>query len=293
MTVADRISSPELRPAAQIAWEQPLGGFDLLPERYWTMLAAAKARAVQTGDQQTAKAAWVLETIGRAQDAFVGAFSSARDGEFKAAWDSLHRSASELSCVEQHYADDEDDFGLRHLRVHIPQFQSLFPYRWGLSPAFLRKRMECSICGQRITLRSDCGHVNGEIYDGKMCIRVITEAEFLHVALVDTPTQPYSVIELDTTRPDFLPVRYLLRALRSPWHAWAVSREERRAHHPLFQNLGRNERCPCASGRKYKHCCLTSETVFPHFQFALAHPPPSGIQGIVLRPPVQVEPSAG
>ena len=293
MTLADRLNSPELNPAAQIARKQPLGGFDLLPERYWTSLATAKARAVQAGDQETAKSAWVLETIGRAQDAFVQAFNSARERKFKAAWDSLHRSASELRFVERHYADEEDDFGLRHMRVHIPQFQSLFPYRWGLSPAFLRKRVECSVCGQRITLRSDCGHVTGEVYDGEMCIRRITEAEMLHVALVDTPAQPYSVIELDTSRPDFLPVQYLLRALRSPWHAWAVSREERRAHHPLFKNLGRNEPCPCASGKKYKHCCLTSVTVFPHFEFSLAHPPPSGIQGIVLRPPVQVDPPTG
>lgn len=293
MTLADRIGSSELQPAAQIAREQPLGGFDLLPEWYWTSLAAAKARAVQAGDQETAKAAWVLETIGRAQDAFVQTFHFARGGEFKAAWDFLHRAATELHFVEQHYADEADEFGLRHLRVHIPQFQSLLPYRWGLSPAFLHKRVECSVCSQRITLRSDCGHVTGEIYDGEMCIRRITDIEILHVALVDSPAQPYSVIELDTSRPDFLPVRYLFQALRSPWHRWAVSREERRAYHPLFQNLERNDPCACASGKKYKHCCLTSERVFPHFEFSFEHPPPPGMQGLIVWPPVQVEPPTG
>src|SRR5579859_1391197 len=25
--------------------------------------------------------------------------------------------------------------------------------------------------------------------------------------------------------------------------------------------LGRNDRCPCGSGKKYKHCCLNSEAV--------------------------------
>ena len=287
MMPAERFSSPELNPAAQIAREQPLGGLDVLPEQYWTSLTAAKARAVAARNQETAKAAWVLETIGRAQDAFVRAFSSARGEEFKAAWDSLDRAENELRFVEQHYVDEGDGFGLKHMRMHIPRFQSLFPYRWGLSPAYLHKRVECSICGQRITLRSNCGHVSGEIYDGEMCVRRITEAEFLHFALVDAPAQRYSVVELDTTRPNFMPVRCLFRALRSPWDAWSVSREERRVHHPLFKNLARNDPCPCASGKKYKHCCVTSETVFPHFEFALEYPPPPEVLGLVGRPPNQ------
>ena len=24
---------------------------------------------------------------------------------------------------------------------------------------------------------------------------------------------------------------------------------------PVFQKIGRNDKCPCKSGKKYKHCC--------------------------------------
>jgi hypothetical protein len=33
---------------------------------------------------------------------------------------------------------------------------------------------------------------------------------------------------------------------------------------------GRNEPCPCGSGRKYKQCCLTKSTRMPPWQKALA-----------------------
>ena len=289
MTLAERMNSPELLPAARIAQERPFRGLDVLPEWYWTALASAKAEAVGAGDQEAAKAAWALEAIGRAQDAFVQAFSSARSEAFKAAWDSLEQAEIALGSVERHFPDEGDDFGLRHMRVYIPRFQSLFPYREGISPALLYKRVACSVCGQRITLRSNCGHVRGEIYDGEMCIRVVEDVELLHLALVESPAQRYSVMDLDPALPDFEPVRYLFHALSSPWHAWAVRREERRVHHPLFKDLGRNDPCPCASGKKYKRCCLSSATVFPHLQFAFEHDPPPEMQGLFVRPSGRAE----
>ena len=223
--------------------------------------------------------------MGGAQDAFVQAFNSARCEAFKVAWDSLDEAEGRLTSVERHFTDDGDAFGLRHMRVHVPQFQSLFPYRWGISPAFLYKRLACSICSQRITLRSNCGHFSGEIYDGEMCGAVAEDVKLLHLSLVESPAQRYSVMDLDPDMPGFEPVRYVFNALRSPWDAWTVRREERRAHHPLFRNLGRNDPCPCASGRKYKRCCLNSETVFPHFGFVFEHDPPQEMQGLFARPP--------
>ena len=285
MTLIHLMNSPDLLPSAQAAREHRTGSRDALPEWYWESLAAAKARSVAAGDQETAKAVWVLETIGRAQSAFKRAFDSARREAFKEAWDYLDRADIELGFVEPHFADEQDEFGLRHMREHTRRLQSLFPYRWGVSPAILRKRVVCTVCGERITLRSGCGHVVGDIYDGEMCGRRVEDAALLHVALVDSPAQRYSVIELDADLPDFEPIRYLVRALKSPWHAWAVSREERRAHHPLFKDVGRNDRCPCASGKKYKRCCLTSETVFPHFGFAFEHDPPPEMQRLFVRPP--------
>ncbi len=32
-------------------------------------------------------------------------------------------------------------------------------------------------------------------------------------------------------------------------------------HVNLFRNVGRNDPCPCGSGRKYKKCCLADRTL--------------------------------
>ena len=279
------MNSPGLLPAAERARKQPRHSSHVLPEWYWTSLAAGKEQAVARGDEESAKAAWALETIGRTQDAFVSAFTMLRREEFKEAWDSLDRAEVELSFVERHFTDEHDEFGLRHIGIYVPRFLSILPYKWGLSPAYVHKKVVCGVCGSRITLRSDCGHVVGEIYDGEMCTRQVGEAELLHIAFVESPAQRYSVIDLDTAHPGFEPARFLVTGLRSPWDRWFVEKEERRAYHPVFKNTGRNEPCPCASGKKYKRCCLLSETVFPHFEFRFEHDPPPELPRLVVRPP--------
>lgn len=279
------MNSSKLSPATERAKRQPRGAPDVLPQWYWASLAAGKAHAVARGDQESATAAWALETIGRAQDAFVSAFNMLRTEEFKGAWDSLDRAEVELSFLERHFVDEGDEFGLRHIRIYVPRFLSILPYKWGLSPAYVKKKVTCGICGARVTLRSDCGHVAGQIYDGEMCVRRVEEAKLLHISLVESPAQRYSVIDLDPSHRGFEPARYLAQGLRSPWDGWFVEREERRAFHPLFQNIGRNDRCPCASGRKYKHCCLLSETVFPHFEFYFERHPPPGLPPLVVHAP--------
>lgn len=39
-----------------------------------------------------------------------------------------------------------------------------------------------------------------------------------------------------------------------PWYMQGSVPTIKRKH----PKIGRNEKCPCGSGKKYKHCCLTS-----------------------------------
>ena len=270
-------------PQAEMAMEQSRGAIKELPDNYWSELASSKAQFVSEGDQEAAKAIWVLETIGRAQDTFIRAFAMLRSEEFKAAWDSFDRTDAELGFLERHFVDEQQDFGIEHMNIHVQQFISVFPYRWGISPAFIYKAITCSICGERITVRSKCGHTLGEIYDGEMCVRQIESLEIIHVAIADPPAQRYSVFDLEPGIPGFEPVRFLARALRTPWDGWSVRKEERRTHHPLFKGLEPSDMCGCASGKRYDECCMKSETVFPHFDFRFEHDPPPDTPRIVVR----------
>lgn len=251
---------------------------EVLPSDFRDMNTTLKREAVQAGDQVTAKAIWCMETIGRIQDHFVSAFANMKSSNYKKAWDQLERCEIEIKFLDDHFTDDDGDFGIEHCRVHTSQFQELYQLKLGVSPGILCKEIRCSICNSRLTLRSGCSHKIGEIYDGEYCGRTVVDFDILHVALVENPAQRFSVIfpEEDLER-RFSLVNYVCRGLRSPWHSWSYKKEERRQHHPAFRRLGPNDLCACGSKVKYKRCCLNKDTVLPHFQFLFEYRPPESL----------------
>ena len=245
-------------------------GSSLIPQEVWSSLSDAKELAASENNQLTAKALWCLEQIGQIQDSFVDAFNSIRDGKYKEGWDGLERCENHLKSLDRHLTEEDGEFGLEHVRKHVEQFQELFPVKWGFSPGILYKEVRCSICDARIGLREGCEHRNGEIYSGEMCARVVKAAQILHVALVDNPAQKFSVIFPDEEKNDTLEkIQELSIQLETPWLGWSLTREDRRTHHPAFRGIGRNDRCPCGSEKKFKRCCSNKERVYPHFYIDL------------------------
>lgn len=274
MTLREAIDQPSLLEQRNQLRDYRSRSTTLLLPEHWHKLSELKHAAVAADDQLTAKAVWCLETIGGIQDQFVSAFSSMSSGEFKEAWDELERCEIELIFLDKHFREMEREFGVEHVRVHTRRFQDLYPFKWGISPAFLNKEIRCSICDAKLTLRVGCEHRVGEIYDGEMCSRVIKDIQILHFALVDNPVQKYSVIFSDGNNDDrFILIKYPVAALRSPWDGWNYRKEERRQYHPAFRRLRRNELCPCRSGLKYKLCCLNKDIVFPHFELSFEKKP--------------------
>ncbi len=230
------------------------------------LLTILKREAVSEGDQLTAKAVWCLETIGRVQNHFESAFRLLKQNEFRDAWDNLDRCDTEIFFLSRHFIEDDREFGLEHARFHTRQFQDVFLLKGGFSPGFLFTDVRCSICGTKMTLRGGCNHKAGNIYDGEMCTRVIFECKALHISLVDNPAQKVSVIFPSKNEDDrFRLVKYVVDALRTPWHGWGYVKEERRQYHPAFVGVSVDEPCPCGSPITYKNCCGNKETVFPHF----------------------------
>ena len=255
----------------------------LLPATHWEHLSDLKNKAVAINDQVTAKAVWCLETIGRVQDHFVSVFLHIDTNKFQEAWNRLDSCENEIYLLDNHFKEVDGEFGIEHARRHTKQLQELYPYKWGVSPAMVYKEVRCSICDAKLTLRTGCEHRAGEIYDGKYCARRITGMELLHIALVDNPVQKFSVIFPNgNDDQQFTIIKYLGDALSSPWDRWSYDKEERRQHHPLFKGVGRNDPCPCGTTLKYKRCCLTKETVMPHFRFNLEKEPAGELQRIVF-----------
>ena len=137
----------------------------------------------------------------------------------------------------------------------------------------------------RIEPRRPCGHLVGEVYTGEQCYRIITSIDaVLGIAFVTNPVQKYSVVFMHDPATGksrdhygYDVVKYAANALREPFDDWDLERTTRRQPHSRFVGIGRDDPCPCESGKKYKKYCLPEVGVVrPHLQFSFAVAPPPG-----------------
>jgi hypothetical protein len=246
-------------------------------------IAALKRDAVARGDQTAAKRAWCLEQALSAQDNYLRAFDGLESGHFYGAWCDLEKVEIDLGFLERHDTVSWPRFRLDFIRTYTAKWQSLFPYKLFISPELLEEK-ECSVCHQPFRPRTPCGHHVGEIYEGEMCCLIVTKLEVLGVAFVEKPVQKYSVLFLNDKDDgksrdhyNYAVVQYAANALRKPFDQWDIERTYRRQPHSRFPTIGRNDLCPCESGKKYDECCLPESGVLrPHLEFTFYTLPPDG-----------------
>lgn len=248
----------------------------MLPSIFWEHVKVQKTTAVGDGDQLAAKAFWCIETIGRAQDRFTAGFLAAKNDDFYTFWCDLERVEVALHALERHYPSDAGDFGLLHLRVHVPRFQELFPYRQFFSPGMIVRRFECSVCHEQMKLRGGCNHFVGEIYDGEMCHRILDDIQVREVSIVDIPVQKYSVLFGPDIAYEYGPVRYVVLGLSSLWNAWQCQIKDIEEAPERFPGTDPSSNCPCDSGKPYHECCQDKPRIRRHHE-VLFHvdPPPT------------------
>lgn len=269
-----------------------------VPEHVWadpeilsdvtSRLTALKADAVAQNNQELAKRIWCLEQGVYSQTKYLEAFQLLRDGEYYDAWRNLESVEIAQKGLARHCQSLADMPVMKFVFSAARRFQSLYPYRLFLSPALLEKKIECSICHQRVSIRNPCGHMPGEIYDGEMCHRIINEVQILEVSVVENPVQKYSVMFLSqgeeghTDHYDYSVLEYPLQALSNPFHRWTFRKTKNRHPHRLFRHVGPTEPCPCESRLSYRECCLKHEGVLrPHIEFFFENAPPPNLPPIV------------
>jgi len=141
----------------------------------------------------------------------------------------------------------------------------LYPYKWFMSIEATYEQLECSICGKDMNSQA-CPHIKGELYRGVLAVGIVRKVKELHAAaLVPNPRDKRCVVHYPDDGPQFRLVCYLGSLIRdgrlSPFGFSRV--EERRIELTPAEKkqVGRNDRCPCGSGKKYKKCCLGKQRV--------------------------------
>ena len=256
-----------------------------ISSKYSEFLAIEKKKAVEMKDLETAEKYCCLEMVLKVQDDYISAFNSIKNNEFYEGWCLLERV--EISCESLFMnmrRNDLERYKLDFIDKQTEKFQSVFPYEWFISPEIVIGKKKCNICNREISFRNDCGHIAGKIYNGELCYRIVEDIKSFGIALVKNPAQKYSVLFTNnesgekTDTYNYSVVRFLAERLESPFHGWEVILTKERHPHSRYSNTGRNDKCPCGSGKKYKYCCLNEDGVLrPHYDIAFEVPPPSGL----------------
>ncbi|MFH1374043.1 MAG: SEC-C metal-binding domain-containing protein [bacterium] len=246
------------------------------PEVLLDQLKAVKSEYVHRDDQSGAKRAWCLEQVVLVHKHYIEAYRSLLDRQFYGSWCAFEKSEIRYGFVTDHLERQIDNpYLLDSTLAMIHKFQSLFPYKLFFSPEMLYLNTACTICGAERSIRNPCGHEIGEIYDGEMCGRRITEFRAVGVSVVTEPHQKYSVAfpssPEDKERRDpynYAQLEYLVARLQDPYDEWDVRLTTKSHSINKFKSLGRNDQCPCGSGIKFKKCCLPKGSIeLPHYEF--------------------------
>ncbi|BDA80169.1 hypothetical protein LPTSP3_g30990 [Leptospira kobayashii] len=245
------------------------------------ILLKDKEYLLSKDDQEGLKKNWIYSKILEIQEDFKSAFNLIKDNEFYQGWCKLEEIEIDLESLSRHFSLT-NQFGLSHITEYTQKFQKLYPYTIFFSPEILEIEKKCNICDQVVNIRNQCGHLPGNIYNGEMCHRIVTNGEILGIAVVKNPVQKYSVAFLSdpqtNQRIDYYNydnLKYLIGALSNPFEKWEYKIMDVQYSHNQFKHVRRNDPCPCGSSKKYKACCLLEKGVKGiHCKFDLENPPP-------------------
>jgi len=243
-------------------------------------LATLKKIAVECDNQEEAKKLWILEQIVKINILYSTVFSLLKSKSYYDAWCKLEQIEIKFKDLKKHYSYDNESYKLYFIEKSVTNLQTIFPYRLFFSTEILELETRCNICKQVLTIRKPCGHKLGEIYNGELCIRIISRCELLGTSIVEDPVHKYAVAfsgnsETDkiTDQYNYASVDYLMELVNSPYEEWDLEVQYQLLPHSLFKAYSRNDLCPCGSIEKYENCCLQKTGVkFMTHEFIVEKP---------------------
>jgi hypothetical protein len=234
----------------------------------------SKARCITEGNEAGANHWATLYFIYTAQNNYIHFFELISQKKYYAAWCLLERIEISIKNILHLYTFVGDEYKLLFIQTYVRKLQSLFPYTHFGSSEYVKKEVRCSICDNIVSLRKRCGHQKGELYMGELCHHIITLSEFIGISLVTEPFNKYSVMGVTNEHDPYKypALDFLLTIIDHPFNEWDVEKYKMLEPHEKFRT-GRNERCPCLSDKKYKHCCLPRAGVeMDHIDIVLKQP---------------------
>lgn len=178
--------------------------------------------------------------------------------EFSTSWITLQDALDLLRVIKRFSTLDVSFF-----ENQLLELEPAYPYQVFFSIGATASWFECSICGHDID-SLDCPHRSGHLYGGEMAYAIAQDLMNIdHVALVSHPEDKRCVVEYEDTAEVFGLIRYISESVSS--RKFRISDftrlewKKRKRPNPEYVGLGRNDRCFCGSGKKFKHCCISKK----------------------------------
>lgn len=245
---------------------------DVADDDLFSTIVAMKKEAIESEDETSANLLWCYETIFNIQKSYLivykhlkkakvandeldeNGYDSEKSREYETAWNDLERCEIQIGVLEENFCIPEaslQDYGINIVLEDTKRLQGLFPYKVFTSREMIIKSQVCTICGKPVSIRHPCGHIPGKVYMGRMCLRSITDAEFVNENIVTKPFDKYAILKVQGQKFDFSLLDYIVPHI-APYSDWSYSVEKRLR--PEYKGIERNAKCPCGSGKKYKYC---------------------------------------
>lgn len=249
------------------------------------LLSTQKAAYVAQGDEKNANEILIKETIFKIQNDYWDCFELLGEKKYYHSWCKLEQVEIAIKFLLNHYMPVEDEYSIKFIKEYIAKFQQLFPYKLFASSEIVKVEKYCSICGQKVSLRTSCGHIKGQIYMGEACHHNVTRAEVVGISMTTDPFNKYAVMGISPNGEGeiddiywYPSLEYLYSILDMPYDQWRSEEYKVFEPHNRYKE-SRNDKCPCGSGQKYKKCCLTKEGVeVDHTEIYLESPTRKSIE---------------
>lgn len=222
-----------------------------------SIVETIRLNALDVCDESLANACYVFKRYFKVFADLADFFGMLDEKSFEKSWDRLQDCIDGVDMVCR-FLSVENAYDLPEIRLHLQQYEALYPYRIFASSEFIVEKSHCSICGESMQSLS-CMHRKGHLYGGQLAAEVIDRISEVHaVAMVLHPSNKRCVLKPVEEGDDKIFFKKLedFMSLEIPkLQRFSLDEGVVRDRNQNVVKVGRNEPCSCGSGLKFKRCC--------------------------------------
>jgi hypothetical protein len=167
---------------------------------------------------------WAMISAIEVHQLYSLAFEQLKKANYYMAWCTLERAELVIAAIRRN--DSEVYDAVKDISFQIQRVQSIYPYKAFASTEILIKEQKCSICDSVRSIRNDCGHRVGYVYNGNLCANIVTKAELKSVSIVTNPVHKYGVAFIKDEKGgtsdhyDYGILSAIIKVWESPYKFW-------------------------------------------------------------------------